>query len=223
MIRAALLATAFVLALPAPPATAAPQDAMAPVVVPVPPPVVQVPLPAKATLPAMKFYSSVGAEEVLASLKANPMLAALDKELPGSPLSLIVTHTLRPTAGGQAAGLLSAMLSGGTLGLLPVVTNDRLVVRYEVMLNGKTLTTYNYERTATRAQNIWAGADGYGGLGKAGMEWLQSTATETADKLTRDPALLAVRDEIAFYFPAPATATAATGAAPATVPAAPAQ
>lgn len=172
-----------------------------------PPDIATLPAPpaasAVATLPTMKFISSLAEDDLLAALKAEPALAALDKELPGSPLALIMTHTLRPTAGGQAAGFLSAVLSGSTLGLIPLVTNDRLVVRYEVMLNGKTITSHSFERTATRAQNLWsAGADGYGGLGKAGMEWVKSTATEAAAKLANDPAILAVRDEINFYFPA---------------------
>lgn len=191
---------------PQPPATAAGEIARVEGVA-VDGPVVQVPVAAVAppstapALPAMYYLSSVAGDEVLALLKAEPALAALDKELVGSPLTLIVTHTLRPTAGGQAAGLLSAVLSGSTLGIIPIVSNERLVVRYEVLLNGKVVTTHSFERTATRAQNLWtAGANGYGGLGKAGMEWLKSTATEAASKIARDPAMLAVRDEIDFYF-----------------------
>lgn len=169
--------------------------------------------PATPPLPPMKLLASVGEDDVLAALKADPAFAALDKELAGSPLMLVMTHTLRPTAAGTAAGLLSAVLSGGSLGIIPMVTNERLVVRYEVMLNGKTVTSYTFERTATRAQNLWtAGNDGTGGLGKGGVEWLKSTATEVAGKLARDPALLAVRDEIAFYFPATSGAPAGVSA-----------
>ena len=64
--------------------------------------------------------------------------------------------------------------------------------------------------TATRAQNLWtAGADGYGGLDKAGMEWVKSTAAEVAAKLPHDPALGEVREEIDFYFPSVAKVDAA--------------
>ncbi len=175
---------------------------------PVIPPPIAVPVvtnggtAAAVVLPPMKFFASVAGDDVLAAFKADPAFAALDKELAGSPLALVVTHTVRPTAAGTAAGLLSAVLSGGTLGILPMVSNDRLVVRYEVMLNGKTVTSYTFERTATRAQNLWtAGNDGTGGLGKGGVEWVKSTAAEVATKLARDPAMLAVRDEMEFYFP----------------------
>jgi|GEM_PF-1860500 len=214
MIRESMLALLLIPlhAIAAEPATVAP--AVPAPVVPAPAAVAIAPAaqaPATVTvLPPMKFLASVAEDDILGALKADPAFANLDKELVGSPLSLVVTHTVRPTAAGTAAGLLSAVLSGGTLGILPMVTNDRLVVRYEVMLNGKTVTVYHFERTATRAQSIWtAGSDGTGGLGKGGLEWVKSTAAEVAAKIRQDPALLAVRDEIQFYFPTPATSTAA--------------
>ncbi|UNK51015.1 hypothetical protein MNR01_08490 [Lysobacter sp. S4-A87] len=195
--------------VPSAPVTSAPVPS-APMI---PAPVAVAPQKA-ASLPPMKFLSSLAGDDVFTVLKAEPALSALDKELAGSPLSLIVTHTVRPTAGGTAAGLLSAVLSGSTLGIIPVVTNDRLVIRYEVLLNGKTVTSFTFERTATRAQNLWTmGTAGDDGLGKAGLEWLKTTAVDVAAKLPRDPAMLAVRDEIDFYFP-PAPAKAVAGATP---------
>lgn len=202
MLSLVLLVPLHALAV-APAPTTAPATATAPAPVPAEVTTQSVPAPPAAALPPMYFLSTVAGDELFAALKADPALASLDKELVGSPLTLMVTHTLRPTAGGQAAGFLSAVLSGSTLGLIPIVSNDRLVIKYEVLLNGKTVTSYSYERTATRAQNLWtAGNDGYGGLGKAGMEWVKSTAAEVASKVAMDPAMLAVRNEIDFYFSA---------------------
>lgn len=211
MIRESMLA---LLLLPLHAMAAEPAVSAATPAIPAPIAVAAPATPSTATaLPPMKFLASVAEDDILGALKADPAFANLDKELAGSPLTLVVTHTVRPTAAGTAAGLLSAVLSGGTLGILPMVSNDRLVVRYEVMLNGKTVTTHTFERTATRAQSIWtAGADGTGGLGKGGLEWVKSTAAEVAAKIRQDPAMLAVRDEIEFYFPPAATATAAAGA-----------
>jgi hypothetical protein len=159
--------------------------------------------PHPAVLPAMSFVSSLAADRILPILKRNAALSGLDEELAGSPLTLLVTHTLRPTSGGQAAGFLSGVLAGSTLGLIPIVSSEMLVVRYEVMLNGKPIAGYSFERTATRAMNMWSAArdDGYEGLGKAGMEWVESTAIEAAAKLAADPAIDAVRKEIEYYFP----------------------
>lgn len=164
---------------------------------------VPVPAPQAGRLPAMTYFSSIASDKVFDILKRHPALSGIDKELAGSPLTLVVTHTLRPTAGGQAAGFLTAVLAGSTLGLIPMVSNEMLVLRYEVMLNGKTVTSYSFERTATRAMNLWSAGrdDGYEGLGKAGMEWVESTATEVSAKLAGDPALDAVRREIEYYFP----------------------
>lgn len=158
--------------------------------------------PGTVALPAMHFVASIAADDLHDALKANPAFAALDRELVGSPMTLVVTHTNRPTPGGQAAGLVSAVLSGSTLGLIPIVSNEQLVVRYEVLLNGKPITSHSFERTATRATNLWsAGSDEYAGVGKAGHEWLKSTAAEAAAKLAADPAIAELRREIEFYFP----------------------
>lgn len=218
MMRATLLAILLVApvagAAEAPASLAPTAPTMMPAA-PVPPPVP----PAGAALPAMSFESSLISDELLQALKATAPLSRMDKELVGSPLRLVVSHTMRPTAGGNAVGFLSAILSGSTLGLLPVVSNDRLVVRYDVMLNGKSITSYSFERTATRAQNIWvAGHDGYGELGKSGADWVKSTAAEVAAKLAVDPALLAVRDEVAFYFPADASRPASVSNTPSAEP-----
>lgn len=156
---------------------------------------------AASALPAMYFLSSVAQDELFTALKADPNFAALDKELVGSPLTLVVTHTVRPTPGGQAAGLLTAVLAGSTLGLIPLVSNERLVIKYEVRLNGRSVASHSFERTATRAQNMWSGAAAGEGLGKAGLEWVKSTAAEAAVKIAKDPAILAVRQDMDFYFP----------------------
>ncbi|MFT3806419.1 hypothetical protein [Arenimonas sp.] len=184
-------------------------------------------MPAKASvraLPPMQFYASIGGDTVYDLLKTAPAFARMDKELAGAPFFLVVTHTIRPTAGGNAAGMLSAILSGSTLGIIPVVTNEEFVVRYEIWMHGQPVTTHSFSRTKTRAINIWAGAnDKYYGLGKEGLEWLKSTAGEFAKLATSDPALANVQAEIDYYFPqaAEAAASAITAAAPA-VPAAPA-
>lgn len=219
MLRASILALTLSLA---PPAFAA-DPPPAPTEPPATPALVSVPVVESAApgLPPMHFVSSLAENELYALFKAAPGFSTLDDELYGSPLKLVVTHTSRPTAGGQAAGLLSAVISGGTLGIIPMVTNDHLVVRYEVMLNGKTVTSYSFERTATRAINIWGGGGDYG-LGKAGLEWVKSTAAEAAGKLANDPALAALQREIAFYFPESASAKDVPAPAPPAQPAPPA-
>lgn len=173
-----------------------------------PPPVVEMPIvdvpaakPAADALPPMNFYASVAAAELLQQVRTEPAFARLDKELVGSPIQLRITHSLQPTAGGQAAGLLSAIWAGGTLGLLPVVTNNNFVLSYEIRVNGKEIARYDFNRSFTRAVNIWAErSDPTYGLGEDGLEWAKSTAVEFAAQAARDPAVMALAQEYAFFF-----------------------
>jgi hypothetical protein len=200
------------------------QSTAATVAVPAPAPAVTAPAPAPVAaapvvraLPPMQFYSSIGDDTLYDLLKAKPAFAGLDKELSGTPLFLLVTHTVKPTSGGAAAAGLSAILAGSTLGIIPIVTNEEFVVRYEIWMHGEPIATYSFSRTKTRAINMWSagGSDKYYGLGKDGFEWLKSTADEFAVKAAQDPEMTKVQAEIEFYFPAAApaaTAPAATAA-----------
>jgi hypothetical protein len=158
-----------------------------------------------AVLPPMHFVSSVASDELFTALKANPTFGQLDKESIGSPIVLLVTHSLRPTAAGKATGFLSAISSGATLGLLPVVTNNSLVVTYSVKVNGKDVATYSYERNFTRAINIWAAKnDTTHGLGHEGLEWVESTVADFAKDASQDAKLADLKREYDFYFGAQA-------------------
>jgi hypothetical protein len=155
--------------------------------------------PQVSALPAMSFYGSIAANELFALIKKSEEFARIDKELYGSPLHLRIMHSLQPTAGGKATGLLSAILTGGTLGLLPAVTNNSLMVTYEVRIHGRELVSYSYQRTFTRAVNIWAKDETYG-LGKDGLAWLESTATEFTKAAAGDVKLAALKKEYERYF-----------------------
>jgi hypothetical protein len=147
----------------------------------------------------MNFSSSVAHEDLFGIIKGNSAFANLDKELIGAPIMLRVTHTLQPTTAGKATGLLSAIWTGGTLGILPMVTNNNLVVTYEVMVHGKDVTAYSYQRTFTRSVNIWA-KDETQGLGKEGMDWVKSTASEFITAAAADEKLAALKHEYDRYF-----------------------
>jgi hypothetical protein len=150
-------------------------------------------------LPAMSFYGSFAGDELFELIKKSDQFVRIDKELFGSPLHLRVMHALQPTAGGKATGLLSAIFTGGTLGLIPAVTNNSLMVTYEVRVHGRELVSYSYQRTFTRAVNIWA-KDETHGLGKEGLEWLKSTASEFTTAAASDARLASLKKEYERYF-----------------------
>jgi len=150
-------------------------------------------------LPAMNFYASIASGELFDLVKLSAQFARVDKEIYGSPIFLRVTHSLQPTSGGKAAGLLSGIFAGSTLGLIPAVSNNNLVVTYEVRVHGREYVTYSYQRAFTRAVNIWA-KDETHGLGKDGLEWLKSTVGEFTTAAASDPKLAALSQEYTRYF-----------------------
>ena len=167
--------------------------------------------PVAASLPPMDYVSTVASDAIFDVLKADGAFAGLEKGADGNPITLLVSHGTRATAGGMAAGLFSAILSGSTLGLLPVVSSDRHFIRYDVYANGSLLASERFEYTETRASSIWS-ADNPGAMGKAGLAWAEGTAREVAERFKRNPALLELRREMDVYFP-PAPATPASGGA----------
>lgn len=196
---------------PAPPATAAPPSPATPVATPpasataVAAPVPDAVVPATAAitaLPPTQYLGTVAGDELLDLLKADARFAALDKELVGSPIQLRVTHSFEATAGGKAAGFASAILAGGTLGLLPLVTNSDLVIIYELVVNGTPVTTYTYRRNFTRSQNIYSTDTTYG-LGADGLAWARSTVGEFLAATGKDDKLATLLEEYQFYFGKP--------------------
>ena len=168
------------------------------VVAPPPPPP---PSPSTNALPPMKFIASVAEDELYQGVKSVPAFSQLDKDLVGSQIVVVVTHGSKPTAAGQATGFLSALVSGSTLGLIPLVTNNSLVLTYEIRVNGDDIVRRDYERSFTRVQNIWANKDDpTHGLGEEGLEWARTTSAQFAAEAAADPAVLELATEYRYYF-----------------------
>jgi hypothetical protein len=170
------------------------------VVAPPPPPPVAA---APRALPPMRWFGTVAGEELYKLVKADARFAQLNSELIGSPVLLRVSHSFEATSGGKAAGLASAILAGSTLGLLPVVMNNDLIINYELVVNGTTLSTYTYRKNFTRSVNIYAKDETYG-LGKEGLAWAKSTVAEFLAAVRDDAKLAELVAEYEFYFPMPA-------------------
>lgn len=182
-------------AAPSAPSVVTPAD-QAPVMQTVAPPP-----PASNALPPMKFIASVAEDELYQGVKSVPAFSQLDKDLVGSQIVVVVTHGFEPTAAGQATGFLSALVSGSTLGLIPLVTNNNLVLTYEIRVNGDDIVRRDYERSFTRVQNIWANKDDpTHGLGEEGLEWARTTSAQFAAEAAADPAVLELATEYRYYF-----------------------
>jgi hypothetical protein len=156
--------------------------------------------PATSGLPAMQFGSTIAGDEIYDVLKNTPIFSSLDKEKAGSPILIRVSHTYgHPSAG---AGILSAIIAGGTLGLLPAISNRDLIVTYEILVNGSVLISHAYSKNVTHVFNIYA-KDKTHGLGTDGLAWVTGTATQFATDASRDPKFADVQAEYHYYYDSP--------------------
>jgi hypothetical protein len=135
--------------------------------------------PVLTTLPSWQFASTVVADDLYDALKATPTFAALDKEKLGSPVAVRVSHMFGHTSKGTASEIASALLAGGTLGLLPAFSNRDLTLRYEILVNGSVLLSYQYSKNLTRVFNLHS-TDKTHGLGAEGVAWVTGTAGQFA-------------------------------------------
>lgn len=155
---------------------------------------------------SMTMISSIAYEELYDALKKHPQFATLDKEKPGSPIIIRVSHSYGHTPAGTASSIASAILAGGTLGLLPAFSNRDLVVTYDVLVNETLVTSYSYSKNVTRVFNIHS-TDKTHGLGADGLAWVTGTASQFAADLARDPGYAGIQAEYLYYY-APAASAA---------------
>ena len=152
-----------------------------------------------AQMPALQFGSTIAAEEIYAALKSTTAFASIDREKPGSPIMVRVSHTYGNTSAGMASSVASVILSAGTLGLLPVVTNRDLVVTYEVVVNGSVVVSHAYSKNLTRVFNIHS-KDQTHGLGADGLAWVTGTAARFAADVDHDAAYADLQSEYNYYY-----------------------
>jgi len=158
-------------------------------------------------LPSVRLVCSFDYDGMLAKLSQQPLLASLNKDQVGSPIVLRVIHSVVPTTSGGAAGFASAILAGGSLGILPVVENKDLVITYDLFVNQTMIATYAYQKNFTRAFNIYS-KDKTKGLGEEGQTWAESTVDLFAADIAKNPKVLNLVAEYRYYFGASTTPSA---------------
>ncbi|MBM7071472.1 hypothetical protein JQC92_05395 [Shewanella sp. 202IG2-18] len=150
-------------------------------------------------LPPMSFGSSFNHEELYDILKDKPLFKNMDSELIGAPIRLEISHTFKATAGGNAAGLASAMWAGMSLGILPVVTNRDLVIRYEVFVKGHPVSNHEFSENFTEAINMYSVQNSFKLDGKP-YEWVKSTIPQALKLIEEDEKVKELQREYEFYF-----------------------
>ncbi len=150
-------------------------------------------------LPPFLYTSTLESDEIYDKIKDSELFSALDKEGLGNSLRLYVSHRFEATAGGMAAGLTSAMLAGGSLGLLPLVTNDDLVLTYEIRVHNQSIASFDYRENFTQAKNIYSEGGLYT-MDKEEKAWALSTVARFLDDAAKSKELMDLSEEYDFYF-----------------------
>jgi hypothetical protein len=158
-------------------------------------------------VPPIGFASTIASDEIYDALKRTATFTSMDKEKPGNPVIVRVSHTYGRTSAGTASAVASALFAGVTLGLLPAVSNRDLVVTYEILVNGSVLLSYSYSKNVTRVFNIHSTDKTYG-LGADGLAWVTGTAAQFTNEAARDPKYAELQAEYHYYYDTPAETSA---------------
>jgi hypothetical protein len=100
---------------------------------------------------------------------------------------------------GTASEIASALLAGGTLGILPAFSNRDLTVTYEILVNGSILLSYQYSKNLTRVFNLHS-TDKTHGLGAEGVTWVTGTASQFAADVAHDSKFAELQAEYRYYY-----------------------
>ncbi|MCW8879134.1 MAG: hypothetical protein OQJ89_07980 [Kangiellaceae bacterium] len=147
----------------------------------------------------IRYFSTVQEDELFTKIKSSKRFDNLSKEdLPGAPIALLVTLSSNNTAGGSAASLGSAIWAGSTLGLLPMVTNKDMVVRYEMMVNRKKIVDISFTENFTEAKNLYNAHNQT--LDKDVLEWVLSTVPLFKKQLSQNSEFKNLEQEYVYYF-----------------------
>ena len=150
--------------------------------------------------PPMQFYSSFSKEKLLEELRGEQQFENLDNEALGSAIVISVRHQTRMTAGGSAAAMGSAVLAGSTLGLLPVVSNDDLVITYAISVHGDRIASFEYVENFTDVDSMYD--TNINALDGPALEWAESTVAMFLSDVQEDGKVRELVEEYRYYFSA---------------------
>ena len=148
--------------------------------------------------PPMQFFSSFSKDKLLEELRNTQQFTNLDNEALGSAIVIRVRHHTRMTVGGSAAAMSSALLAGSTLGLLPVVSNDDLIISYDVLVHGDRIATFEYIENFTEADSMYS--SNINELDGPALEWAESTVPLFLSDLEENEVIQDLIEEYRYYF-----------------------
>ena len=138
-------------------------------------------------------------DSLLEKIQSLPFFSEMSNTIFGSPYYFSVRIGNNSTTGGTAAELTSIMLSGSTLGILPVVSNSDITVTYQLWVNRRGYVEYSYTENFSDIDSFWA-LDSQSGLEPNVLEWALTTVDDLAQKLEEDPKVIALIAKHEKYF-----------------------
>jgi hypothetical protein len=149
---------------------------------------------------SMSFFSTIVPDDLYDALKKQPGFQTLDKDKPGSPIHIRVSLEYGRVS--SPSNVASAILTIGTLGLLPAVNNRDLLLTYDVFVNESVLASYAYSKRMTRVFSVYS-KDKTHGLGDEGLAWVIATAAQFATDFAHDPKYAELKSEYRVYYGTP--------------------
>jgi len=147
----------------------------------------------------MYYVSNIPNDEFLEKLQDIKFLSNLQTKLYGSPIYFRTTIQDHSTAGGSTGEFFTAMLAGGSLGIIPMVTNKDFVLRYEIFVNGEKLFDHQYTHNVTNAKFLFSGPDG-NKLNPELLKWINGTIDEVTQMIQKDQKVKKLVTEYQYYF-----------------------
>ena len=151
--------------------------------------------------PPVYFITNIKGADIKQTLEEHQAFAELDEDAIGAPLAVIAWSGLRMKQ--DATGFSSLMLSAGTLGIIPIVSNKEYKVGYFVYAGGELVDKYIYSMTSADVENIWAGPPRDSDeLKPAEQVFAESTVTQFLHEIAANEELAELFEEYYLYAPA---------------------
>lgn len=154
---------------------------------------------------SIPFYLNSGQFEDAFYEKLNEvdLFNDLNKENIGSPYYLSIYFADQATAGGTAAEATSVLLAASTLGIIPIVSNEDKTLRFEIWLNRRTYTTYEYTANFSDVSNMWTeGSRAAKIMDPKILKWALGIIDQLKLDIAADPKIALLKSEHQFYFQA---------------------
>lgn len=148
--------------------------------------------------PPVLYVSNIEDDSFKRKLESYNAFSRLDEEQLGLPIGVRVLKGLRSK--GDGAQFSTLMFSAATLGILPVVSNQTFKVRYDVFVQGNSVSHYEYEMTSTDVSSMWSGLRESDNLKPAEQLFLEDSINKFYSDLQKDEKVQKFFEEYRLYF-----------------------